>query len=138
MILIAKQFIMIELSTGKKIEIKERTGATHMVESRLLAAVTPRGSNKDDIGMNLGDLTAMSDVKAAVSIKAIDERPIKTPNDLMSIYELMGEFSYDEWDEFKNAVTPKDEDEIEKKADSLHNNNGSEYELNLPSAAEQV
>lgn len=127
---------MIELSTGKKIEIKERTGATHMVENRLLAAVTPRGSNKDEIGMNLGDLTAMADVKAAVSIKSIDGKNIKTPTDLMSIYELMSEFSYDEWDEFKNAINPND-DEIEKKADDLQNSNGSECELSLQSEAVQ-
>lgn len=121
--------MIVELSTGKKIEIKTRTGATHMVENRLLAAVTPRGSGKDDIGMNLGDLTAMSDVKAAVSIKSIDGKSIKTPHDLMSLYEVMSEFDYDEWDEFKSEINPG-EDEVEKKADSLQTSNGSECVLN--------
>lgn len=113
----------IKLSTGKVVLIKNKTGATHMVESRLLAIVTPRGSSKDDIGMNLGDLTAMADVKAAVSIKSIDGNQIKTPHDLATLYEIMSEFSYEEWDEFKLAIQPNSE-EIEKNAKNLQASTG--------------
>lgn len=113
----------IKLSTGKKIIIKEKTGATHMVESRLLAIATPRGSSADEMGMNLGDLIAMADVKAAVSIKSINDNNIKTPHDLATLYEIMSEFSYDEWDEFKIAIQPNAE-ELKEKAKNLQTSTG--------------
>lgn len=103
--------------------VEVKTGATHMVESRLLAIATPRGSSADEVGMNLGDLIAMADVKAVISIKSIDGNPIKPPHDLATLYEIMGEFTYDEWDEFKIAVQPNAE-KLKEKAKNLQTSTG--------------
>lgn len=120
------------LSTGKRIKLRRKTGAHHMVENRLMAACVPRSSDKDEMGINIGDMVAMGDIRAVVSIEAINGKPVKTPANLGGVYEIMSEFVYDkdidEWSDFKMAVTP-DKEKIEGMSKNLQTRAGSETEL---------
>ncbi len=126
------------LRTGKKITLRKKTGAHHMVENRLLAMCVPRGSQQDEMGINIGDMVAMGDIRAVVSIEAIDGRQKKVPKNLAEVFELMAEFSYDdevdEWSDFKLAVSPN-KDKVEEMAKNLQGKAGSETESALPIGA---
>lgn len=131
---------VILIKTGKRIKLRRKTGAHHMVENRLMAACIPRGSDKDDIGVNIGDMVALGDIRAIISVEAIDGKSVRVPTDLKGVFELMAEFVYDndvdEWSDFKMAVTPNKE-KVEEAAKNLRSNAGLETGLALPTGAGQ-
>lgn len=132
-----KEFV---LSTGKKVIFRIKTGATHMVENRLTATCLPRGTDKDEFGMNAGDMIAMSDIRTVISIASIDNEKINIPRNLSDVYEVMSKFVYDddcdEWSELKVASTPN-KDEIETESKNLQSNIGSKAESKLLTKAVQ-
>ena len=115
----------IVLSTGKKVTKRERRGQHHIVESRLLSACSIKG---DGTGVTVGDLILASDIKAAVAIGEIDGVKHKIPASLSEVYELAGEFTYEEWEELKIELQ-KDKKEMEEKAKNLQASIGSDSEL---------
>lgn len=108
------------LSTGKKVTKRERRGQHHIVENRLLSACSVKG---DGTGINIGDMILASDIKAAVMIAEIDGVKQKIPTSLSEVYELAGEFSYEEWEEILISLQ-KDKKEIEEKAKNLQTSTG--------------
>ena len=115
----------IVLSTGKKVIKRERRGQHHIVESRLLSACSIKG---DGTGVTVGDLILASDIKTAVAIGEIDGTKQKIPASLSEVYELAGEFTYEEWEELKIELQ-KDKKEMEEKAKNLQASIGSDSEL---------
>lgn len=115
----------IVLSTGKKVIKRERRGQHHIVESRLLSACSIKG---DGTGVTVGDLILASDIKVAVAIGEIDGTKQKIPTSLSEVYELAGEFTYEEWEELKIELQ-KDKKEIEEKAKNLQTSTGLGSEL---------
>lgn len=115
----------IVLSTGKKVIKRERRGQHHIVESRLLSACSIKG---DGTGVTVGDLILASDIKVAVAIGEIDGTKQKIPTSLPEVYELAGEFTYEEWEELKMELQ-KDKKEIEEKAKNLQASTGLGSEL---------
>lgn len=110
----------IVLSTGKRIEIRERKGQHHILEGKLLAACAePMQGNMP----NVGDLILMSEIKVAMSIKSIDGEAVKIPMKLADVFDLADRFQYEEWDELKLAIQPKQE-LIEAAAKNLQENSG--------------
>lgn len=113
------------LSTGKKVTKRERRGQHHIVENRLLSACSIKG---DGTGINIGDMILASDIKAAVMIAEIDGVKQKIPTSLSEVYELAGEFSYEEWEEILISLQ-KDKKEIEEKAKNLQTSTGFDNAL---------
>ena len=113
------------LSTGKKVTKRERRGQHHIVENRLLSACSIKG---DGTGINIGDMILASDIKAAVMIAEIDGVKQKIPTSLSEVYELAGEFSYEEWEEILISLQ-KDKKEIEEKAKNLQTSTGFDSAL---------
>lgn len=113
------------LSTGKKVTKRERRGQHHIVENRLLSACSVKG---DGTGINIGDMILASDIKAAVMIAEIDGVKQKIPTSLSEVYELAGEFSYEEWEEILISLQ-KDKKEIEEKAKNLQTSTGFDNAL---------
>ena len=113
------------LSTGKKIMKRERRGQHHIVENRQLSACSLKS---DGTGINIGDMILASDIKAAVMIAEIDGVKQKIPTSLSEVYELAGEFSYEEWEEILISLQ-KDKKEIEEKAKNLQTSTGFGSEL---------
>ena len=104
----------IVLSTGKKVTKRERRGQHHIVENRLLSACSLK--------------ILESDIKVAVEIWEIDGTKQKIPASLSEVYELAGEFTYEEWEELKIELQ-KDKKEMEEKAKNLQASIGSDSEL---------
>mgnify|MGYP001046290419 FL=1 len=113
------------LSTGKKVTKRERRGQHHIVENRLLSACSIKG---DGTGINIGAMILASDIKAAVMIAEIDGVKQKIPTSLSEVYELAGEFSYEEWEEILISLQ-KDKKEIEEKAKNLQTSTGFDSAL---------
>lgn len=113
------------LKTGKKVVKRERRGQHHIVENRLLSACSVKGNGT---GINIGDLILASDIKTAVAIGEIDGVKQKIPSSLSEVYELAGEFTYEEWEELKIELQ-KDKKEIEEKAKNLQASIGSDSAL---------
>ena len=113
------------LSTGKKVTKRERRGQHHIVENRLLSACSIKG---DGTGINIGDMILASDIKAAVMIAEIDGVKQKIPTSLSEVYELAGEFRYEEWEEILISLQ-KDKKEIEEKAKNLQTSTGFDSAL---------
>ena len=86
---------------------------------------TPLKNNGE--GVNIGDLILASDIKTAVAIGEIDGVKVKIPSSLSEIYELAGEFSYEEWGELKLALQ-ENQKELEEKAKNLQAGIGSDKE----------
>jgi hypothetical protein len=122
------------LSTGKKITLRRKTGAHHMVENRLLSVCIPSKENSE-YGVNIGDMVAMTDIRAVVAIEAINGTTKDVPGNLAGVIELMSEFEYeggvDEWSEFKQYLA-NDSEKIKAMAKNLLGKTGSETELVLP------
>ena len=115
----------IVLSTGKKITKRERRGQHHIVENRLLSACSMKG---DGTGVNIGDLILASDIKTAVAIGEIDGVKQKIPSSLSEVYELAGEFTYEEWEELTLELQ-KNKKEMEQQAKNLQVSTGLGNEL---------
>ncbi len=115
----------IVLSTGKKITKRERRGQHHIVENRLLSACSMKG---DGTGVNIGDLILASDIKTAVAIAEIDGVKQKIPSSLSEVYELAGEFTYEEWEELTLELQ-KNKKEMEQQAKNLQVSTGLGNEL---------
>jgi hypothetical protein len=101
------------LSTGKKVTLREKKGQHHFIERRLLATSIGEG------GQNLGGLMSTVTIQTIVAIEAIDGSPVKTPEDLAGIYELMDNFTYEEWAELEKKSLPAD---VQKKIDEAAKN----------------
>ncbi|MEY8322114.1 hypothetical protein AAK894_13765 [Lachnospiraceae bacterium 46-61] len=112
------------LSTGKKVTKRQRRGQHHIVENRLLSACSVKG---EGTGVNIGDLVLASDIKTAVAIGEIDGVKQKIPSSLSEVYELAGEFTYEEWEELTLELQ-KDKKEIEQKAKNLQISTGLDKE----------
>lgn len=91
----------ITLSTGKKVTLREKKGQHHLIERRLLAACM------DDGGQNLGGALSMVTIQTVVSVGAINGDRVKIPDNLADIYELMDNFTYEEWNELETKNLPK-------------------------------
>lgn len=105
----------VTLSTGKVVLIRERKGQHHIIESRLLSSCAqPSGEN----GINIGELILANEIKTAVAIEEVDDRKLKIPSSLADVFELANLFSYEEWDELKEALQMK-RDEMEAAAKNL-------------------
>lgn len=103
----------IVLSTGKKVGLREKKGQHHFIERRLLATSIGEG------GQNIGGLMSTVTIQTIVAIESIDDEKVKTPNDLSGIYELMDNFTYDEWAELEKKALPAD---VQKKLDEAAKN----------------
>lgn len=129
------------LKSGKRITLRKKTGAHHMIENRLIALCIPRGGVDNEFGVNIGDMVAMTDIKTIVAIESINGKPIKMPSNLSDVIELMSEFEYnnnvDEWTDFKAAIT-SDKEKIEELSKNLQSKAGSETESALHIGAERV
>ena len=115
----------IVLSTDKKITKRERREQHHIVENRLLSACSMKG---DGTGVNIGDLILASDIKTAVAIAEIDGVKQKIPSSLSEVYELAGEFTYEEWEELTLELQ-KNKKEMEQQAKNLQVSTGLGNEL---------
>ncbi|MCP1306484.1 hypothetical protein [Paenibacillus tyrfis] len=115
----------ITLSTGKKVGLREKKGQHHFIERRLLASSIGEG------GQNLGSIMSTVAVTTIVSIESIDGEKVKTPDDLTGIYELMDNFTYDEWNELEKKSLPADtQKKLDEAAKNLQNSDGSDNESN--------
>lgn len=115
----------IVLSTDKKITKRERREQHHIVENRSLSACSMKG---DGTGVNIGDLILASDIKTAVAIGEIDGVKQKIPSSLSEVYELAGEFTYEEWEELTLELQ-KNKKEMEQQAKNLQVSTGLGNEL---------
>ena len=91
----------------------------------MLSACSIKG---DGTGVTVGDFILASDIKVAVAIGEIDGTKQKIPASLSEVYELAGEFTYEEWEELKIELQ-KDKKEMEEKAKNLQASIGSDSEL---------
>lgn len=110
----------IKLSTGKIVTIKERKGQHHIIENRLLSACAVSNVNG---GINIGDLILASEIKTIIAIEYIDDKKMKIPSNMSEAYEMMDNFTYDEWDELKFAMQSKKK-LIEQVAKNLQTSTG--------------
>lgn len=111
----------IKLSTGKVITLRERKGQHHIIENRLLSTCAVSNTNG---GINIGDLILASEIKMVIGIESIDGKKVKIPSNISEVYELMNDFTYDEWDELKLGMHPKKE-MLEQEAKNLQTGTGS-------------
>lgn len=115
----------VTLSTGKKVGLREKKGQHHFIERRLLATTIGDG------GQNIGSLMSTVTIQTIVAVESIEGEKVKTPEDLKGIYELMDNFSYEEWAELEKKALPA---EVQKKLDeaakNLQNSPGSETASN--------
>ncbi len=118
---------LITLKTGKVVLLREKKGQHHIMESRLLAAISAKGQTVDGIGVNMGDLMLVTEVKTAISISQVETEKIKMPTSLVEIYELADKFTYEEWDELKRIIQPRKE-ETEELSKNLQTSIGSDKE----------
>ena len=95
------------------------------MENRLLSACSMKG---DGTGVNIGDLILASDIKTAVAIAEIDGVKQKIPSSLSEVYELAGEFTYEEWEELTLELQ-KNKKEMEQQAKNLQVSTGLGNEL---------
>lgn len=111
----------ITLSTGKKVTLREKKGQHHLIERRLLAASMADG------GQNLGGALSMVTIQTVVSVESVDGDKVKIPENLAGIYELMDNFTYDEWNELETKNLPKAmQDKLAELAKNLPASPGSE------------
>lgn len=114
---------VIELSTGKKIGIRDKKGQHHFIERKLISNCIGSG------GSNVGGYMTNIAIQNIVAIESIDGEEIKTPENLAEIFELMNKFDYKEWDEFETAnLSEEDKEKLDKLAKNLQASPGSETE----------
>lgn len=114
----------ITLSTGKVITKRVKKGQHHFMERALLAACMSEG------GQNIGGVMSTMTVQNIFSIGTIDGEEIKPPKDLGDVYEIMDNFTYDEWAEFEKLVLPK---EVQEKLDAAAKNSPNSLGLKTES-----
>lgn len=95
----------ITLSTGKKVTLREKKGQHHFIERRLLATCMGEG------GQNIGGVLSTVTIQTVVGIAAVDGNKINIPENLAGVYEVMNEFTYDEWNELETKNLPKEAQE---------------------------
>jgi len=99
------------LSTGKKIELREKKGQHHFIERKLLA------SSMDEGGHNIGGVMSTLTVQNIISVDAVNGEKVDVPQNLAEIFEVMDKFTYEEWAEFEKENMPRSvKDKLEELA----------------------
>jgi hypothetical protein len=115
----------ITLSTGKKVTPREKKGQHHFIERRLLASCMSEG------GQNIGGVMSTVTIQTVVGIAAVDGSKVDIPQNLAGVYELMNEFTYDEWNELETKMLPKAaQDKLAELAKNSQSSPGSEIASN--------
>jgi hypothetical protein len=111
----------VPLSTGKKVTLREKKGQHHFIERNLLASCMGQG------GQNMGGILTTMTIQTVVGIAAIDGDVVNTPLTLAEVYELMNNFTYDEWAELETKSMPKAvQDKMAELAKNSQTSPGSE------------
>lgn len=107
------------LTTGKKVNLREKKGQHHFVERKLLAACLSDG------GQNIGGILSTVTIQAVVCISAVDGTEVKIPTTLADVFEVMNHFTYEEWNEFETSSLPKGvKEKLEEAAKNSHASSG--------------
>jgi hypothetical protein len=115
----------ITLSTGKKVAQREKKGQHHFIERSLLANCMKEG------GQNLGGIMSTVTIQTVVGIQSVDGMPVKIPEKLAEVFELMDNFTYEEWAELETKSLPKEaQAKLEEAAKNLQTSPGSETASN--------
>jgi hypothetical protein len=115
----------ITLSTGKKIGIRQKKGQHHFIERKLLATCGGEG------GQNMGGIMSTIAIQTIVGIESIDGKEVNVPHDEAGIFELMDQFTYEEWDELeRNSLPANLKKKIEESAKNSQTSTGSDNESN--------
>lgn len=113
----------ITLSTGKKVTLREKKGQHALIERKLQATIL------NDSGVNMGSVLSTMTFSSIVSIAAIDGQDVNVPTSEAEVYELMSNFTYDEWIELEGKTAPKEvQEKLDKLAKNSPNSPGSETE----------
>ncbi|UED70695.1 hypothetical protein [Brevibacillus sp. HD3.3A] len=91
----------ITLSTGKKVTLREKKGQHNFIERKLQALTF------GDSGANLGSVLATVTISTIVAIETVNGQAVDIPKNEAEVFELMDNFTYDEWNELEGKTAPK-------------------------------
>lgn len=113
----------ITLESGKRVGIREKKGQHHFIERSLLASCMKEG------GQNLGGIMSTVTIQTVVGVESVNGLPVKLPDNLAGVFEVMDNFTYEEWAELEKKSLPKDvQEKLDEAAKNLQSKTGSETE----------